>query len=233
MGRHGAMSSWRAWLGLAQEVSLNVLAPRRCAGCDEPLPRRTAFCLDCARTIEPTRSSIAPYFYGGALAEAMMRFKYKGRADLAEPLGELLRAALLTTHIPGSRIDVVVPVPLHPARLRERGYNQTALLAAYAARACGSRVAHALVRVRNTEKQALGTRASRLHNVEGAFVAHGALSRLRVLLVDDVCTTGATLKSCSEALLVAGAHDVQCVAVAQSWGSPSQEREKRATMNVS
>ncbi len=227
------MVSWRAWWGLAEELGFGVLAPRRCAGCDDALSRRAAFCEPCAATLEPSSASMAPYFYGGALSRAIMRFKYEGRNDLAEPLGGLLARALTTTHRLATAVDLVVPVPLHPKRLRERGFNQSALLADYAARACGSRVAHVLVRVRHTEKQALGTRELRLRNVEGAFVARPNVRGLRVLLVDDVCTTGATLKSCSEALRVAGARDVQCVALSQSWDSPSPANETRATMKLS
>lgn len=227
------MVSWRAWWGLAEDFGLGVLAPRRCAGCDEPVSRRAAFCVPCAASLEPSSASLAPYFYGGALSRAIMRFKYEGRNDLAEPLGGLLVRALTTTHRLATPVDVVVPVPLHPTRLRERGFNQSALLAQHAARACNARMTHALVRVRPTEKQALGTRQMRLANVEGAFLARREVHGLRVLLVDDVCTTGATLNSCAIALRVAGARGVHCVALSQTWDAPSPPHEKRAIIKLS
>lgn len=113
-------------------------------------------------------------------------------------------------------VDVVAPVPLHPRRLAERGYNQAALLASPVAR--GLRVPlvpRALTRVDDTPQQVMLDRAARLVNLEGAFSAARARVRgTRVLLVDDVRTTGATLDACTNVLREAGAIDVLSLVLA-------------------
>lgn len=112
-------------------------------------------------------------------------------------------------------VDVVVPVPLHAGRLAERGYNQAALLARPVARVIGAPLAcRALVRVRATERQASLDREARLANVVDAFACRGDVRGRRVLLVDDVTTTGATLNACRSALAVAGARDVVALVLA-------------------
>jgi ComF family protein len=154
--------------------------------------------------------------FGGALATAIRRFKYNERPDLARPLGRMLRIAARDA---GLRADLVVPVPLHPRRLAERGYNQAALLAAHVAAELGAPLAaRGLTRLRHTEQQAQLTRGDRLSNTAGAFRAR-APDRVRgraVVLVDDVATTGATLEACRAALLLAGAASVTCLVVARA-----------------
>lgn len=153
--------------------------------------------------------------YGGAMATAIGRLKYGDRADLGPRLG---RAMLPAAERLAGKVDVVVPVPLHPRRLAERGYNQAALLARPVTRALGARSApRALVRHRDTPRQAQLDRAERLVNVRQAFaVTHRASIRgARVLLVDDVRTTGATLEACTTALEAAGARDVLALVLAQ------------------
>ncbi len=112
-----------------------------------------------------------------------------------------------------------MPVPLHPARLAERGYNQAALLGAAAARELGAPLQpRALLRTRNTSQQARLPRAGRLENVAGAFrVRAPALVRgRRIVLVDDVATTGATLAACVAALRESGAVSVTPLVVARA-----------------
>ena len=136
--------------------------------------------------------------------------------NLGVPLGHLLRRLLREE---GLSADVVVPVPLHPKRLAERGYNQAALLARAAARELGAPLAaRALVRVRDTSQQARLGRTERLANVERAFVARDpkAVRGRDVLLVDDVETTGATLTACRAALLEAGARRVTMVCLSRA-----------------
>jgi ComF family protein len=217
-----AGSAWPAWLAL--EGLAHLLAPPRCAACDVRVGARAVFCADCARLAEPLAPggphAIAAYAYGGPIAEAVTRLKYGRRPDLARPLGDLLWRAV------GARADdlrgsIVVPVPLHPTRLAERGYNQSALLASRLARHLGAPCAmRALARTRDTARQTTLDRATRASNVVGAFVARaGETVRGRsVLLVDDVRTTGATLDACIEALATAGAARVAWAVVAQAEG---------------
>jgi ComF family protein len=201
-----------------------LLAPPRCASCDEPIPSGVAFCRPCASTVERFVSTdpslTAAFVYGGAIARAIVRLKYDGRSDIARPLGDLLWAAIEPRR--GALRDaIVVPVPLHPSRLSERGYNQSTLVARRIARRLGAPLrALALARTRDTEKQASLDRRSRPSNVSGAFVARraGSMAPRMALLVDDVRTTGATLRECERALRSAGAVHVHCAVVAQADG---------------
>jgi len=213
------------WLG-------DALAPPACAACDAGLNRRSVLCATCADAVVAAGPSgvVAFALFGGPIAVALRRLKYDDRPDLAGPLGHLLRRAARDA---GLRADVVVPVPLHPARLAERGYNQAALLAAAVARELDAPLeARALVRTRHTSQQARLDRAGRLQNVAGAFAARrGAGVRgKRVVLVDDVATTGATLEACRAALLEAGAVSVTalCVARAERAADGSADTEPRA-----
>lgn len=214
------------WLRLALELCGSALAPDACAACDEPVPMLTAFCPACAQTLVPaSRASdgeaIAPFLYGGALAVAIGRFKYEGRTDLARHLSAVLLTSLRAQE---GRYDVVVPVPLHPSRLAARGYNQASLLASPVARALGARFDPvALRRLVDTPQQAKLDREARRRNVAGAFqvAAAGALRAKRALVIDDVCTTGATLAACASAAFAAGAASVTIAAVARvEAGSP-------------
>jgi ComF family protein len=207
---------------LAFELFASLLAPPRCAACDSCVAALTVFCSGCAATVERARvddpRAIAAFVYGGAVARAIARFKYEQRPDLARPLGDLLWRAL-EPYAPALGDAVVVPVPLHRARLVERGFNQSALLARRIARRLGAPLRPlALARVRNTPQQAALDRQGRIANVANAFCARAPAS-LRgrpVLLVDDVCTTGATLGACARALLEAHASWVALAVVARA-----------------
>ncbi|HJL18025.1 MAG TPA: ComF family protein [Sandaracinaceae bacterium LLY-WYZ-13_1] len=196
---------------------LDLLAPHRCPGCDEALgPGTDGFCEVCAVGLEPARSTDggrAAYVFGGPLADAIRRFKYGRRSELATPLG--LRLAEAAVRLAGE-VDAVVPVPLHPRRLRERGFDQAALLAGPVAHALAvPRMTGVLRRVRDTRPQASLDMAVRAANVRGAFVVRGAPPP-RVLLVDDVRTTGATLAECAERLRAAGARRVHPLVLARA-----------------
>ncbi len=190
----------------------SILAPPRCAACDEPTRAMTLLCPMCADTVERSSDPRAPFAYGGALATAITRFKYQPIPELGRSLGELL--AHEASKLPLSHVSAVVPVPLHPARLFDRGFNQAALLARPVARALGVHfLPRALERTRATVKQADLDRTARLRNVEGAFVARGRILG-SVLLIDDVRTTGATQEACSSALKAAGCENVTCLVLA-------------------
>lgn len=149
--------------------------------------------------------------YEGVLRELIHLYKYAGMRPLAAPLGELLGAALPRDE----RFDVVVPVPLHWRRRWSRGFNQSELLARLTAKRCGVPMRAALRRMRATDAQAGLSNSRRRRNVAGAFRARESLAGKRVLLVDDVMTTGATASACAAALKRAGARSVALLALAR------------------
>jgi ComF family protein len=196
---------------------VSLLAPRTCPGCDVRIDEDSPpFCAACAPLLEVATGALgthAAYVYGGPLADALRRYKYGARTDLATPLGDLFAREACARF--AGRIDAVVPVPLHPRRLRLRGFDPTALLARRAASALGVRyLPHAIERVRDTPPQASLDRAQRAHNVAGCFRAIASLDELRVLIVDDVRTTGATMFEMARAADDAGAVSIALFALA-------------------
>jgi len=193
---------------------IDLLLGSRCAGCDAPGPW---LCVDCRDACEPEhRGRVhAAGAYGGALRRAIQRFKYDGERALAAELGALVASRVAHDLARGRVIDVVVPVVSHLARARERGYDHAALLAAAVAARCGLPLRAPLRRVRASTPQVTLDRAARAKNVRGAFIGEaGALRGLRVALVDDVVTTGATLAAAAAAIRAAGARDVRGYVVA-------------------
>jgi len=182
----------------------------------------TIFCASCLATVERCAGDegVAAFgHYGGALATAIRKFKYEESPYLARPLGALAIMACFARRL---RADVIIPVPLHPRRLAQRGYNRAALLGAQV----GSQlrwplVTGALVRISDTVPQAELSREARLSNVTRAFrMARPELLRGReVVIIDDVSTTGATLHACGERVLEAGATRVTSVVVARTISS--------------
>jgi ComF family protein len=197
---------------------LNLLFPPRCVACRAAGDWLCPACLDLILFFEPPWPSLMEESWplqevrsaahlSGPLREAIHSFKYKGLRALAGTLGQIVYDCWEAEPWP---IDVIVPVPLHPQRRRERGYNQSTLLARELARHTGLPVVEGtLVRVTPTRPQVGLNAAERAENVRDAFRCRGKdLSGLQVLLVDDVLTTGATLRACAQALLEGGANAV-------------------------
>jgi predicted amidophosphoribosyltransferase len=156
--------------------------------------------------------------YQGPVADAIRHFKYASKPERVRDLSPLLVEAALAH---AGTVDVVVPMPLHPDKLRARGCNPSALLARPVARALGVPLCdHWLRRVRSTAAQAGLSRDGRVRNVSGAFAAK-EVPAARVLLIDDVRTTSATLDEAARCLAARG-HDVYTLALA--WA----ERDARA-----
>lgn len=197
------------------------MSPPRCAACDQRLGRRALLCAACASTVQRWEGSQDPLafgLYGGALAQTLLRLKYGGRPDLGGAVGLLLAGVVLARTQDLGPIDVIVPVPVPRSRLVQRGYNQAALIARPLLRPLAARFAPlALQRREGGAKQASLGRHDRLENLRDAFHVRepDRVRTRRVLLVDDVSTTGATIETCTHALLDSGARAVRSAVVAR------------------
>ncbi len=207
------------FLRRALSALLDTLAPPACAACDAP--SSVVFCDGCRERLEPSGVGsihgvplVTLGRYAPPLSAAIVRLKYEGRAELASGLGRLLTDRLEALALPPR--TAFVPVPLHARRLAERGYNQAGLIARELARGgklpCEPRL---LVRTRDTERQVGKGRAARLTNASGAFALRKAGPRCAVL-VDDVVTTGATVRACAETLALGGIELVAIAALAEA-----------------
>jgi len=208
-----------------------------CSQCKTPFQNRFPLDLEgrCALCRAGARGFDAAYcfgFYEGALRELIHLYKYGGMKPLAKPLGEYLSRTLPLDE----GFDAVVPMPLHWRRRFERGFNQAALIASQVARRRKIPVLHAVRRVRATRTQTGLTNAKRRDNVSGAFRAGRgrSLEGLRILLVDDVMTTGATASACGSVLKKAGAKSVTLLTLARvDRRAPQPAVDQYQTMGAS
>ncbi|HEY4689582.1 MAG TPA: ComF family protein, partial [Anaerolineae bacterium] len=201
------------WCEPCQSNTLPLPSPA-CARCSQP-GVHSGLCSNC-RASPPVIDSIRSMtLFEGRIRHAIHAFKYDRRAALADPLGDAL--ACFWQHQP-TPAQVVVPVPLHPRRQKERGYNQSELLARRLGHVAGLPVRPTVLhRTRVTASQMTLNAADRRANVADAFQANAAAVRgLDVLLIDDVCTTGATLDACAMALKAAGAQAVHGLTLART-----------------
>lgn len=217
---------------------VDTVYPKRCAGCRERGAWVCAACLErtprftdpvCPGCGLPGQTGSGPCRcdalgaglravrsvgpFTGWLRQAVLDFKYHDEWARAGHLGRELAPLVAGM----ATVETLVPVPLHRARLRQRGYNQSALLAHAVGELGGWRVAEALIRTRPTAQQTTLSAAARASNVEGAFaIAEGQhLTGLHVVLVDDVITTGSTLSACARTLAEHGAASVRAVTLAR------------------
>lgn len=184
-----------------------------CLRCGEP-DSDAGLCGHCIVDEPPFESVVSLWHYGAAIADVLQHFKYSDRPELAKPLGRALACAQLP------EVDVIAPVPLHFRRRLSRGYDQALLLARELAKAAGLPFERSLlIRSRATSRQVGSSRVVRANNVAGAFEAGPALGRwagARVLLVDDVITTGSTAAACAQVLLKGGVDSVHVACVARA-----------------
>jgi ComF family protein len=194
-----------------------------CIQCRTPFSSR--FPLDeagrcdlCRRGVRGFDAAYSFGFYEAELRELIHLFKYGRVRTLAAPLGKLLARALPREQA----FDVIVPMPLHWRKRWQRGFNQSELLAREISRRTSTPIINPLRRVRNTSAQAGLTSAKRRLNVSGAFRAkkNAAMQGRRVLLIDDVMTTGATAASCARVLQRAGARQVTLLTLARADRRP-------------
>lgn len=181
-----------------------------CHACRKALPWQTG--EQTRRKVDFAEGCFSPLVYRGAVVDAVHRFKFSGVRAYARPFG-MLMADCFREQAPGGA-DVVCWVPLSRKRLRRRGYDQTRLLALAVAEELGLPAVPVLEKVRQGEVQShLEQDSARRANVQGAFrVLDGSLAaERRILLVDDVVTSGATLGECALQLRLAGAREVRCL----------------------
>ncbi len=206
-----------AWLCSSCAESISFLQAPVCHHCGTPI-RQAGLCPSCQHRQSDLMGVRSVAFHLSPLREAVHALKYEGMRVLAEPLGEILAQYWPSADL---MVSVVVPVPLHTERLRQRGYNQSLLLATALGKRVGLPVEqHVLVRSRNTPSQVGLSIDERWANVRDAFrCSSDALSGERVLLIDDVYTTGATLETCASALLESGAAEVWALTLVRAVGS--------------
>lgn len=176
-------------------------------------------CSNCVDRCFAFECAVSARRYTELVRDLIGRFKYRDEHYLRRPLGRWLAETLATDARlrQGPPLDALVPVPLHPRRRRERGYNQAAALCGRLGPQAGLPVWHALRRVRFTEPQARLARTERLENLRGAFAParRRPVSGAHLLLVDDVFTTGSTVDECARVLRAAGAASVRVLTVAR------------------
>lgn len=181
-----------------------------CRGCARPLPE-PALCAECAARPRPWSAVVAPLAWRFPVDALVARFKYAGALHFGALLGRLLAARCA-----GCRVDGIVPMPLHRARLAERGFNQAMELGRPLAASLGVPLLDGLAhRIVATPPQAGLPAVQRRRNLVGAFAADSGARSLRLAIVDDVFTTGSTAEGLAQALLGAGAVQVEVWTVAR------------------
>ncbi|HIM23795.1 MAG TPA: ComF family protein [Verrucomicrobia bacterium] len=207
-------------------AKLKPIEPPFCRRCGQPFLGEFNGEFECTNCVEMGlhfEFARAVMQANSEMLEAIHRFKYQ-EALWLEPLFDRLFSVGVVEQIRAWRGDCLVPVPLHPLRFRERGFNQAAQLCRNLGRATGLKVeTRAVKRTRVTRTQTLLTRGERLANMRGAFAPHKLnLNGRRVVLVDDVLTTGATTSDCARACKKAGAAEVGVWTLARGLGSPGR-----------
>ena len=213
-------------LKLALKNTLSLLFPKLCLACDQPLVDDDAYiCLQCETKLPETdfwqrkenpflqrfaydariESAAALYQYakGTGVQNLIHKIKYKDQREVALQLGRLLGDKIITSEF-FKNIDFIIPVPMHPRKERERGFNQAAVLAQGISEKNGWRIDNSILKkVKYTHVQAQSNYSERLQNVFEAYQCVNATpcKNKKILIVDDVATTGATLQTCVDAIL--------------------------------
>lgn len=211
------LPSGAAPLCAACAQTLPTLPPDRCERCALPLLGGLTHCPDCARQLPGFDAALAVWVYDFPVDTLIRDFKYGHHLYLGRFFGECLAQMLAEAYATQPLPDLVLPLPLHPNRLKTRGFNQAAELARPIARRLKLPCElNTLVRLHDTPPQAAQSRDQRWRNLAGAFACLDDLTGRHVLLVDDVLTTGASLSACADALRHAGAARVSVAVLART-----------------
>jgi len=196
--------------------SIRLIKSPRCRCCGMPFISQEAedhLCGTCIKKRRPFSIARSIGIYEGVLLEAVQRLKYNGKTSLARPL-----AKLMTKEFSMNNYNLIVPVPLHKTRLKERGFNQSLLLARELSKLYNLPIDYLNLRkIRATDPQVNLKGKERIENMKGAFaVKNGAgFKNKKILLIDDVYTTGATVTECSKVLKKAGAKTIDVLTLAR------------------
>lgn len=209
------------YLCSACETKVTRIVPPFCAKCSEPFDGAitTVFaCANCAHRTLYFEAAVSSHRARGIVRHVILDFKYGKQFHLRHLVARWLLAALDDERLRDRRFDAIVPVPLHPARERERGFNQAALLADWLSERLSIPCAPVLQRIHYTTTQTAFDRAERMRNLHGAFRLrkNANVRDSRVLLIDDVLTTGSTLSECARVLRQAGARSVYAATAARA-----------------
>lgn len=179
-----------------------------CKICEEKLPKLSDNSFPGPGKIKAVLSG---FLYEGAIREAVKALKFAGQSQFGVLFGRVLAEKLSKFKI-FDECDLIVPVPLHPNRLAERGYNQSEVIAEEISAFFGIPMAtDVLFRIKDTKRQSSLRGLARIENVRDAFVAHDSVKGKKIILIDDICTMGETLKACEVALSRAGAGEVYAI----------------------
>ena len=203
------------------EAKIVRIAPPFCERCSEPFEGSISIAFSCANCAHRTiyfDAAVAAYRGRGIVRDVIHEFKYNRQMHLRHLVGRWLCAALDDKRLCNHEFEVIVPVPLHPARQRERGFNQASVLAELLSAHTSIPCRPMLKRLRYTTTQTALDRSERMENLHNAFRLrkNTDVRGLRVLLIDDVLTTGSTLSECARVLKHAGAISVHAATAARA-----------------
>ncbi|MGN0636367.1 MAG: ComF family protein [Acutalibacteraceae bacterium] len=226
-----------------------IFFPRRCAFCGKVIAPQTLYCADCSKHLPRICPPIcyhcgrsladcqckkhrnrfvsafaAPFYYEGAVRESIHRLKFHHETDNGEVLGAEM-GAFAKEVFPEVHIDFVTHVPMTAREYRERGFNQSELLAKSAAQTLRLPHKAVLEKIYETERQRTLSQRRRSGNVLGVFALtdETQVRGKRILLCDDLCTTGATLSECAKMLMIYGAREVLCLTAAVGFPKPGEK----------
>ena len=202
------------------DAFLDLIFPPKCEVCKSS--SKAALCQDCFQSVKFMKPHLGIHSvtaYNDVVKHALHQLKFQNKKRLAQPMGVLMVQYLSQSmHLDLKQIDVLVPVPLHPNRLKQRGFNQAHLIALSIHQYYGIKIENALLRVVDTKPQFDLDRKERFNNVKGAFAINktNTIFNKKVLLIDDIYTTGATIAECANTLKVAGAKRTDILTLARA-----------------
>ena len=201
------------------ENAIEANTPTFCLSCPRHLDSYSSdgYCPDCHRNPPFYDRAWAVCRYNDPMRKLIHRFKYEGKTGLRVTFAKLVLSFIKTYHVPMEQFDLMLPIPLHGARFRERGYNQSELLTEILHMAFPIPLSTGnLLRIKNTSPQAFLEQKERWTNIQGAFTINHSfnITNKSILLIDDLLTTGATASAAAAALKNAGAKNIGLLVVA-------------------